>query len=343
MTHLRYVICLLFIMSLVDSRDVRSQTSGRLSITETSIVQSQWRRPIISPVRCDQDGNLYIREYVPGTSNNTVTIVGSKGDKATETSFDANSSLKNGKLQDFGLGPNGELHELVSVGRSAYLVNFKRDGTLAGATKLEKEFWPAKLAIGEASGALFLVSGTEMPVADQPPKVFNGLFDTSGNLVRQVKFSGDPSQIKPESQKPGGDKNYYEDKASFPLQLGTAEADLNGNFYLIRASHPAVAFVLNASGDFVRKLEIKAPDPGMRLLAAHVTTGRLAALFGQTAADGQIVKKVMTIVDTSNGNTVQQYSVPSDLGSAFACYSGNDFGFVTTKDSKLAIQHARPE
>src|ERR1051325_9017058 len=100
MTHLRYVICLLFIMSLVDSRDARSQTSGRLSITETSIGQSQWRRPIISPVRCDQDRNLYIREYVPGTSNNTVTIVGSKGDKATETSFDANSSIKNGTLPD---------------------------------------------------------------------------------------------------------------------------------------------------------------------------------------------------------------------------------------------------
>jgi hypothetical protein len=229
------------------------------------------------------------------------------------------------------------------VGRSAYLVDFKRDGSLAGTTKLQKEFWPAKLALGEASGALFLVSGSEMPVPGEPPKVFNGLFDTSGNLVRELKFSGDPGQIKPEKQKPGGDKNYYEDKASFPLQLGTAEADLNGNFYLIRASQPPVAFVLNASGDFVRKLQIKSPDPGMRLLAAHVITGRLAALFGQTEADGQITRKVMTVVDTSNGNTMQQYSVPSDLGSAFACYSGDDFGFVTTRDNKLAILHARPE
>jgi hypothetical protein len=341
MKYLQCLVCVLFIAS-VCSTNMASQTFARLVPSEPSVVQSQWRHPIISPVRCDDDGNVYIREYVPGTTNDVVTIIGSEGDKVTDTSLDSDPTLKKGKLQDFGIGPGGDLYELVQVGRGAYLVNFKRDGSLSGAVKLDKEFWPAKLAIGEATGALFLVSGTENPVPGEPPKLFTGLFDANGKLIREVNFPGDPGQIKAEKQKAGSSKNYYEDKSSVPLQLGTAEADSNGNFYLIRASEPPVVFVLDPSGKFVRKLEIKAPYPGMRLLAAHVSSGRLAALFGQVKSDGQIVKKVMTIVDTSNGDIVQQYSVPSDLGSAFACYSGSDFGFVTTKDNKLAIQYAHP-
>src|ERR1019366_680182 len=331
---------LLLAVSVVGPTYAAPQTVARLAPTDTSVVQSEWRGPVISPIRCDADGNLYIREYVSGSPNNVITIIGPKGDKVTKTSLDSNPDLKKGKLNDFGVGPDGYLYELVQADHSAYVVSFKPDGSLSSATKLEKEFWPTKLA---TTGALFLVSGTESPAPGEPPKLFNGLFDASGKLVREVRFSNDPGQIKAEGPKAGSNKNYLEDKASFPLQLGTAEADLNGNFYVIRASEPPVAFVLNASGEFVRKLEIKNPEPGMRLVAAHVNGGRLAALIAQTDAERQILKKVMIIVDISTGKAVQQYSVSSDLGSTFACYSGNDFGFVTTKDNKLATQHARPE
>ena len=58
---------------------------------------------------------------------------------------------------------------------------------------------------------------------------------------------------KAKRRKSGTRKNYFEDVASFPLELGTGEADLNGNFYVIRASEPPVAFVLSASGEFVGK------------------------------------------------------------------------------------------
>lgn len=323
--------------------NVSAQNTGRLVLTDVSIIQSEWHSAIISPARCDTDGNLYVRQFLSGTSNNVVTIINRKGDRVAKTSLDSNPDVKKGKLSDFGVGPDGELSELVHVDRSVYLVNFKHDGSLAGATKLEREFWPAKLAIGEASGSLFLVSGTEFPQTGKPPEVFNGLFDASGKLVREVKFSHDPGQIEAEPTKSAHQENYFEDEASFPLQLGLAETDLNGNFYVIRASEPPVAFVVNASGKFVRRLEIKAPEPGMRLLAAHVNAGRLAALLAQTSPDGDVLRETMVVTDTSTGNTLQQYVVPEEIGSAFACYSGNDFAFITTKDKKLAIQHARPE
>jgi hypothetical protein len=340
MIFLGRLVSLLVMVPVMGPIYSASQTVARLVPTDTFVVQSEWNLPLISPIRCDADGNLYLREYVSRSPNNVITIIGAKGDKVTKTSLESNPDLKKGKLNDFAVSSSGYLDELIQVDHFVYVVAFKPDGSLSSATKLEKEFWGAKLA---TTGTLFLVSGTEPPIPDEPPRLFNGLFDASGRLVREVRFSKDPGQIKAEGPKTGSNKNYFADKASFPLQLGTAEADANGNFYVIRASEPPVAFVLNASGEFVRKLEIEQPEPGMRLAAAHVNGSRLAALLARTDADNQIVKKVMIIVDISTGNTIQQYAVSNDLGGEFACYSGNDFGFVTTKDNRLAIQHARPE
>ena len=81
---------------------------------------------------------------------------------------------------------------------------------------------------------------------------------------------------------------------------------MNGNFYVIRASEPSVAFVLSGSGECVRKLEIKSPEAGMRLVAAHVSGGKLAALLARTATDGEILKEVMVIVDTSIANAIRE-------------------------------------
>lgn len=336
------LLYLFLLISVVGPTYSVSQFTARLVSTDSYVVQSEWGGPIISPIRCDTEANLYVREYLAGSSD-VISIISPKGDQVTKASFDSDPELKKGKLSDFGVGPNGSLSELIYANGRGYVVSFRRDGSLSSATKLEREFWPVKLAVGESTSGLFLVSGTDPSAPGIPPKLFNGLFDASGKLVREVKFSNDPGQIKDDASKPGSHKNYLGDADSFPLQLGTGEADLNGNFYVIRASEPPVAFVLNASGEFVRKLEIKNLEPGMRLVAAHVNGGKLAALLARTAPDGEILKKVMIILDTSTGDTVQQYSVPSDLGSAFACYSGNDFGFLTTKDGKLAIQHARPQ
>ena len=81
----------------------------------------------------------------------------------------------------------------------------------------------------------------------------------------------------------------------------------------------------------------------MRVKVMHVQNGRLALLAVKADENGQTEMRVMITIDTTTGQTMAEYNVPAGLGGAFACYTGDSFGFVISEGRKLGIETAKPD
>jgi hypothetical protein len=313
-----------------------------LAPTNAHVLSGEFNRPLRLPVRCDSEQNFYLRAFESGNQLSPVLRISTRSDTTLKFAWTADIGFSEGILEDFAVTPDGEVYELVQAGNDVYVLAFDHDGGYRSKTKLDEQFWGAHIA-AFPNGRAFLVTGAELVIkGGPPPKLVNRIFDASGRLLRDLTLKNDPGEVKRDDKDKQQDTNYFESKAVLPLVMGDAQTDASGNAYIYRASDIGTVYVLNSSGDPVRKLEIAPPEVGFKPGLMQVSSGRLGIIFQKVATDGQILKEVMLAVDTTTGTITQEYVVPDALGSAFACYTNNSFGFITTERGKLAIQWAAP-
>jgi hypothetical protein len=319
-----------------------------LIATSGYVLQSEGGHALYMPLRCDLDGNFYMREYESGFGASPVLRVSARAENSTKFSLDSVPELRGASIQDFSVTPDGTVYELLQFGDDVIIAEFSKDGRSVSQTKLEKRFWPAHLsALGGNTG--FVVTGAELPQkGGPPPKLVNAIFDNSGRLVRRLTFAHDPAEIKEE--KPGKEGTESQkggplaNESVLPLVLGDTQTDNAGNFFILRATDPAVIFVVNRWGKLQRTIKVASPEAGMKVGAMQVRGGRLALLLQKSDQEGQIQKRTIVIIEASTGDQMAEYAVPDTLGTAFACYTGETFGFVTTTTGgRLAVQTAKPE
>jgi hypothetical protein len=297
------------------------------------------------PVKCDADENVYLRPYEQDNSHSSVLKVSHNADK--ETRLDSlDPALKGLSVQDFAVSPDNTVYELLQAGNDVYIAQFHSDGSFASKMKLEDQFWGVKLAVA-MNGTAFLVSGVSVPNPTGGngglPKLITAMFDQSGRRIGKLSLDNDPAD-------PGvggkqlDTKKFLNDVSVLPLVNGNIEADRDGTLLLMRASTNPVIFVLDSRGKMARRMVISAPLTGMSPASMHVRAGKLAMLFERLDAEGNVGDRIMTVFDIATGEKVREYSVAPSLGTAFACYLGGDnFGFVTSKNNKFALQYAAPE
>jgi hypothetical protein len=97
---------------MVIPQAVRAQTV-KLVPSSTTVVQTEWRRPLHLPLRCDGDGNIYLRGFEQGNPASPVLRLSPKGDRVTTFSIGNEASLQKGVVQDFAVSLDGEVFELV--------------------------------------------------------------------------------------------------------------------------------------------------------------------------------------------------------------------------------------
>ncbi len=324
---------------------VRVAVAQTLSLAPTSVfvLPSEWRHPLYLPVRCDGDGNYYFREYESGANASPVLKASPRVDHVTRFSVDSDSGLKGGAVQDFAIGVDGTVYELVQLGNDVEIVEFSEDGHPNSKIGLEKQFWATHFAVFDR-GDEFLVAGSALPIkGGPPPKLVTAIFDRAGRVIRTLVLPHDPAEIKAPKANEKRPANYLSDQGILPLVLGDTQTDGRGNLFILRASTPPIVYMADSAGHLVRTITAIPPEPGMQVGVMHVWNGQLALLFQKSDAEGQIEKRTMLVLDTTTGHKLEEYFVPESLGAAFACYTGEDFGFVTTKEGKLAIQTAKPE
>jgi hypothetical protein len=344
------IVCIALLVAMTPAAAL-AQSVVKLASREQVIVPAQWYRPLLFPMRCDSDGNLYLRGHVPRDNQTPITRISRKGDRVTTLSVDSDLDLRKATVSDFAVSPEGEVYQLAQVGRDVYVATFSSEGTFKSKTKLDTPFWAAHIAPFGSQG--FLVTGLAFSEeANKAPREgFTAVFDASGRLVKRLRLPGDVARKK-EAASSGSrapqphSSSHAKDAAGendwqVPLLLGTAEAAEDGNVYLLRRASPALLYVLGPSGQVLRKLTVKAPKPGLLPSSMHLARGRIALLF--TEWERENPDEILVLLDTLTGERVGEYEVPVSLGGAFACYSDDGFAFITSSGPKLAIEWAAPE
>ncbi len=315
-----------------------------LQATSTINLSSELGGAFHPPVKCDADGNLYIRRFALNRPRGPVIKIDSEGKPAALFDPMAFSELALDRVDAFSPDADGGIYQIAQSGITKprmYVLHYSSDGSPSSPSRLEADFEVYTFA-AFADGS-FLVSGTQRDPMDK---------NDHGHGVTAV-FSADGRELAPvtfQEPKKGSGKTATESGAkagegapSQPVQtvaladttkmagaldLKDAERSRDGNLYVMRASSqaPVDVDVVSPSGKIVKTLKIAAPLPGGIANSFHVSENRLALLFRNGGEQSPSIE----VVDGETGRKISAYSVSSDLG-AFACYSANDGVFTFLK------------
>ncbi len=339
----RAACCALVVLACIGIPQAANAQMVKLVATSTTVVQTEWRRPLHLPLRCDGDGNIYLRGFEQGNPASPVLRLNPKGDRVTTFSVGSEASLQKGVVQDFTVSPDGDVFELVQVDNNTYVASFSGEGSFKSKTKIEKQFWPTHLTV-LAGVTSFLITGAEVPVrGGPPPKLVNAIFDTSGRLIKEITFERDPAELKEAPKDQPKVENYLGDTAILPLVTGDTQSGPDGHLYVMRAAQPPVILALDSTGKLIRTIRVEPPEPRMDVGSIHFSASWIALLFYRADPNGQIEKRLLVLVDPRTGARERTYELGEGLGGAFACSNGSSYAFVTDKGGKLAITYAQPE
>lgn len=317
--------------------------------TETITTPSEIATEFYPPLRCDSDGNLYLRTEFAGVP--AIHKLNSKGERVALFEASSNPDLKVDLAAYFALeAGGGELYELVyppEINRYVYL--YKSDGTFKSAVKLRPgfPFAPKKLAVFPSGQ--FLISGEEYD-AERTAAMwpFTGIFAADGALLKELEL-GDEKELH--DMAASGDTRVARpgnSHANLAIDNGQVEMGVDGNAYLMRWSNPAIFFAISPGGDVVRRFTVDPGESAYRPSAMHVYKNRIAVLFVEMQSND----KIMKIVDLE-GHEIATYGEPKPdpkatngrLSAAFACYRENPTRFVflgANDDNKVQLWIAEP-
>lgn len=324
-------------------KDKREETqipspSRPLEVMQTIVAPGEMANSF-SYLNCDHDGNLYFSADVYGTS--AVHKLNPKGERVALFRPDANPDLKTIDLfKNFAIAQDGELNLLVFPHEIDRYINvYKSDGSLKSTIKLQPGFtWAPSVFAVFPQGNLF-VSGLEYNRDRKNPArwPFNGIFSTSGMLLKEVKLEDDETL---HDLAAAGDKRVTSPtvpSSNHAVQFSGMETGRDGNVYLMRWTNPAIFYAVSAGGEVVRRFTVDPGDSGYDPSTMHVSGSRIAVLFFQP----QTKEVLLKVVDLEGQAIATYHEMKADtepkhrsLGLGFACYTENPerFTFASTGD-----------
>lgn len=327
---------------LAQSQEPDYEQGRSLVASGQPVVTTQPAAMMVGPMKCDADGNVYVRLYDEVLQMRApVKKIDAEGQVQASFAIGKDPEFQDarGGGQDFFISSEGDFYQLATSKSGHYIVKFGKDGSYKSKVKLEPGLTPFRFAAFPEGEFLLsgLVSATpEDPVLRTPLTV---LIDANGKVLRRISLDADEqleqasaigdSDVVPPGRT-GGNR---------AVNLGSAVAASDGNVYLMRWTSPAVLYGISAGGEVVRKMTVDPGIPGLKPLGLHAAEGRLAVMFRNQETREAIFK----VVSLATGDEVATYQSDS-LGPAFICYSVDPerFTFLTTNDGRLAVMHAEP-
>jgi hypothetical protein len=307
------------------------------SADRTRVIGAEWNRPLYQGIKCDAKGRLFFRPYDRSNSNAPVVRVNADGEDAVRFAFAPSAELKGASVYDFALSGDGALYQVAQKGDQVYVVRFSDEGFASAPVLLQKEFFAAH-AVPISENRLLII-GSEA-VTDGPKRTrrrpFAGIFDASGRLQTEISGVNEKSVSNPPTSNKGGTDS--DDEFSPSVLLGSIEAGADGLIYLFLSGDPGRVLVLDGNGKQLRELRVDAPLPQTKATAMHVARGQIALLFVEES-DKAVQRSIMVLLDPTTGERLRSYDV-SDLGLAFACFTGDSASFLSSSNGKLAIKTA---
>ncbi len=283
---------------------------------------------------CDDGGNLYYRPMgLPATPSGTGSIVRISSDGHKLVTFDLTSVPNFGEnlgIAAWTVGLRGEVHVLAYKAGDPYLLHFDEEGEFESADKLDSKsafFQMAVFPTGELLAAGIKVRNETL---EQP---YTTIFDRNGKLIKELTFPGD---VKRQKDDPG--------EYVGAIVLGEEIPAEDGNIYLMRYTEKHLIFVISPAGEVVRKLALVPPQGDWDGLHFFVAGGKIAMEFFKPGYEERNSGTIMySLYDAESGERQVDYTITPETSGTFACYSPNEFTFLTVQDEGLSIVHAVPK
>jgi hypothetical protein len=315
------------------SSQTKSKTdspTSHLVRVQTIQATSQMATEFYSPLKCDQDGNIYLQD---DPVEPAIHKLDPKGNDVALFRPTANPDLKVDVGGYFTIAPSGEVYEIVMAHEiTRYVFEYQADGTLRSKLKLQTGFaWiPSTLAVFP-SGHL-VISGLAYDRNNKDVmQPFSGIFSPDGNLLKEIHLQDDDDLRDMAANGDARVSSPVSPRINRAISASQLEIGADGNAYLMRWTTPAIFYAISAGGETVRRFVVDPGDQSFRPVSMHISGQRIAVLF----VDPQTHQKLMKLVDLE-GHELATYdevaansSSPTDmLGGAFACYSANPERFT---------------
>jgi hypothetical protein len=299
------------------------------------MVRSLWG---ITP-RCDDKGNLYYRP-VQSLGSGPIVRISADGQKV--------SNIDLSSVPDFGgnrgilawtTGLRGEIYLLaVNKDRDRRFLTFDEDGVFKSAEKLDSEFVFFHLAVFPTDEILATGVKEHEGLNEVSGEPYTAIFDRNGKLLKEISFSGDVKGY------PVTEHNESASQSWRAVGLGDEVPADDGNIYLMRKTDKNLLRVISPAGEVVRKLTLVPPHEGWDGYRYLVAGGKIVMEFMKPEAQERNSSTVLySLYDAESGERQIDYEVTPEIIGPFACYTSNQFTFLTLQDSALSIIHAVPK
>jgi len=329
--------------------DSTVKSTSILPLNISSVTSLPWETGgFMAPLKCDEEGNLYVRKYARYRPL-LGPVARIRKDGKRDALFDptAFSDLGLDRADAFSPAWDGGLYWIAQKGvvkPRIYVLHFSSDGSPSEPVLLAADFEVFTFAPFPSGN--FLLSGIERDVTNPKDhgQTFTAVFLADGRMLARLTLKRSHGARQTGAMAPKnpmkGAANAVEPSDTANLDLSDAEVGRDGNLYVMQRSHSsALVFVISSTGEVVRKLRIPGPLPGGTPSAFHVSENRLAIGFENDHGH----QNILVIADAWTGRKIASYSVSSDLAPRFACYSADEgiFTFLTLgEDNTLQVIRA---
>jgi hypothetical protein len=291
--------------------------------------------------RCDDGGNLYVHLIDPDTrrqygkaSRSPISRIKPDGSlagtfKITDVSPDLFSL-------DFFVTGDGKLFQAATSSRekAVYVVLFDNNGSFKSKIRLEAEYFVPYQIVAFPRGE-FLLSGTLANTAGFHRTPFTAVFDSTGTLIKRIYEPEDEESRQHAAQGDPELTSEYTATGNTSVWHGDAVLGSDGNAYLLRATSPALIYVISPRGEVIRKLRVESPGAGLKAQRLKSSSGRLAIGFIENASTAGQVK----IVDFQGKSLAQHASQDRRTNPGLpSCYNSSYFTFLSADEgSKIHV------
>lgn len=291
----------------------------------------------IGPIRCDAEGNVYMRPFLPKGHPLLAPIarISADGQRITKVDVPDLPELQAGaefQISDFAIARDGTVLELgwiATKNKNSFLavIQIAADNS-ATLTRIDSQMSPTLLAA--MPSGMFLLSGvlhsTEMFGKDvrQSSRPLTAIFDSRGVLLKEIELPGDVKI-------PDFDSRKKEQPAPGSLVPGVTELAVaeDGTIYLVRDAPKPKIWVISSTGEVMRSFELVKPAVDI-LPMMFYAAGRLAFSFHlPDPKDDSRTSLVARIVDPLDGRILWDYVGTDDANGMPVCYSGQEFTILS--------------
>jgi hypothetical protein len=280
--------------------------------------------------QCDDKGNVY---YQP--PREAIVRVSADGRKVTYIDLKTLSDFRP-YFSHWTVGLRGEVH-LIAYNQkegNPSLLTFDDEGKLESADPLDSKFLFYHFAVFPTGELLAAGQALHEGINDTEGEPYTAVFDRNGKLLKELSLEGD---VKQQKDSRGGFMR--------EVVLGGEVPAEDGNIYLMRQTEKHLFFVISPGGEVVRKFTLVSPSEDWYCYPEFFVAGGkiLLGFYRPGAEDRSRGTMVYCLYDAESGEHQADFESSPEISGTLACYTPNQFTFLSVADDGLSLIHAVPK